>query len=128
MPTALTTVATVLVWVVAVGITLIGARGLWTPQAAVDFGIPGTRPEDAGFRAWLTVKADRDIGAGLLMVVVLLGGTTHLIGWITLVGAVMPLCDALISRRSGGPAKTYLGVHGATAVVMVVAGALLALS
>ncbi|MGF1426253.1 DUF4267 domain-containing protein [Kitasatospora sp. LaBMicrA B282] len=68
------------------------------------------------------------LGAGLLMVVVLLGGTAHLIGWISLVGAVMPVCDALITRKSGGPAKTYLGVHGATAVVMVAAGALLALS
>jgi hypothetical protein len=128
MPTVVTTLATVLVWVVAVGIALIGARALWTPQAAVDFGIPGTRAEEASFRAWLRVKADRDIGAGLLMVVVLIGGTSHLIGWITLVGAVMPLCDALISRNSGGPAKTYLGVHGVTAAVMVVAGALLALS
>ncbi|WP_042364050.1 DUF4267 domain-containing protein [Streptacidiphilus neutrinimicus] len=128
MPTAVTTVAVVLAWVVAVGITFIGARNLWTPQGAVDFGIPGTRPEDASFRAWLRVKADRDIGAGLVMAVVLIGGSAHLIGWFTLVGAVMPLCDALIVRRSGGSAPIYLGVHGATAAVMVAAGALLALS
>ncbi|MEZ0067818.1 hypothetical protein ABIA32_003834 [Streptacidiphilus sp. MAP12-20] len=128
MPTAVTTLATVLAWVVAVGITLIGARCLWTPQAAVDFGIPDTRPGDTSFRAWLRVKADRDIGAGLLLLVVLLGGTTHLTGWMMLVGAVMPLGDALISKRSGGPAKAYLAVHGATAAVMAAAGAVLLLS
>jgi hypothetical protein len=32
------------------------------------------------------------------------------------------------AHSQAGPAKTHLGVHGATAAVMVAAGALLALS
>ena len=40
----------------------------------------------------------------------------------------MPLGDALITKLSGGPAKTSYGVHGATAAVMGIAGAVLLLS
>jgi hypothetical protein len=128
MPSIITTVAIVIAWVIAVGIILIGARVLWNPQAAADFGIPGTRTDDPSTRAWLSVKAGRDIGSGLLLVIGLLDGSTHLQGWMMLVGALMPLVDATAVKRSGGLAKTYYGVHGSTAAVMVAAGLLLLLS
>ena len=125
MPTAATTAATVIAWATAVGIILIGARALWAPQAAAGFGIPGTRPADPTLRAWLSVKAVRDIGSGLLLLVVLLGGSTHLRGWMMLAGSLMPLGDALVTKLSGGPAKAYYGVHGSTAAAMAAAGAVL---
>ncbi|MFJ9344323.1 DUF4267 domain-containing protein [Streptomyces sp. NPDC101733] len=128
MPTAVTTAATVITWAIAVGIILIGARYLWAPQAASDFGIPGTRTDDPNFRAWLSVKAGRDIGSGLFLLIVLLGGDTHLRGWMMLVGSLIPLGDALVTKLSGGPAKAYLGIHGSTFALMAAAGAALLLS
>ena len=128
MPTVVTTAATVITWAIAVGIIIVGAGVLWVPRAAADFGIPGTPTGDPRFRAWLSVKAVRDIGSGLLLLVVLVGGGTHLTGAMILVASVMPLGDALITKFSGGPARTYYGVHGATAAVMAAAGAALLLS
>jgi hypothetical protein len=128
MPSAATTVALVLTWLVALGIAGIGVSGLLTPRTGAGFGIPGTRIDQLSVRSWLAVKADRDIGTGLFVVIALLGGGHQLTGWMMLLGALMPLCDALVVRRSGGPATSYLAVHGATAAVMVVAGAVLLLS
>jgi hypothetical protein len=128
MPTAVTTAATVITWAIAVGIILIGARMLWTPKAAADFGIPGTRTEDPTIRAWLSVLAVRDIGYGLFLLIVLLGAGTHLLGWTMLAGSLVTLGDALITKLSGGPAKAYYGIHGGTTAVMAAAGAVLLLS
>ncbi|MGX9918239.1 DUF4267 domain-containing protein [Streptomyces sp. NPDC002248] len=128
MPTALTTTATVIVWVIAVGIMLIGARFQFTPRAATDFGIPGTPAELPAFRAWASVKGDRDITLGLMLLIALLGASDHLTGWMTLAGALAAGADALAVRFSGGPAAKYLGVHGATSAVSVAAGVVLLLS
>ncbi|MFF7649698.1 DUF4267 domain-containing protein [Streptomyces sp. NPDC007983] len=128
MPTAATTAATVITWAIAVGIILIGARSLWVPEAAADFGIPGTRTEDPSVRAWLSVLAVRDIGYGLFLLIVLLGAGTHLRGWMMLAGSLVTLGDTLITKLSGGPAKAYLGIHATTTVVMAAAGAVLLLS
>ncbi len=128
MPNAVTTTATVITWAIAVGIILIGSRYLWAPQAAADFGIPGTRTEDPNFRAWLSVLAVRDIGFGLFMLIALLGASTHVLGWMMLAGSLVTIGDAIITKLSGGPAKAYYGIHGSTAAVMAVAGAVLLLS
>src|SRR5690242_11048396 len=95
MPTAVTVIATVIAWAVSVGIILIGIIGLSTPKFTLGFGIPGTRPTDPAFRAWLAVKAVRDIGAGLLVIVVLLAGPDHLRGWMAVVGGLIALGDAV---------------------------------
>lgn len=128
MPTAVTTTATVITWAIAVGIIVIGARLLWAPKDAEDFGIPGTRSEDPTLRAWLAVLAGRDIGFGLFMLIALLGAGTHLHGWMMLAGSLVTLGDALIAKLSGGPAKAYYGIHGSTSAVMAAAGAVLLLS
>ncbi len=128
MPTAATTTATVIAWATATGIILIGTRFLWTPQrAATDFGLPHTRPTPH-LRPWLSVKGVRDICSGLFLLIVLLGGDTHLHGWIMLAGALTALGDALITKLGGGPATAYYGIHGATAAVMTAAGTVLLLS
>jgi hypothetical protein len=120
------TVGYVIAALIGAGIAFIGARVFWAPQAASGFGIPGMPTGDRAFRAWLTVKGGRDIGAGLLLLVVLAGATPHLLGWYLLVAAIMPITDALIVWRAGGPKAAVYGVHGATALVMI-AGAVLLL-
>jgi Domain of unknown function (DUF4267) len=121
----LANVATVLAALIGVGIIVIGARAFRTPQAAVGFGIPDTPTEDRGFQAWLAVKAVRDIASGLFIVIMLVGGSPHLLGWFMLVATGIPVGDALIVLRSNGPRATAYGVHGATAAVMLVISALL---
>lgn len=124
-PSVLTTVATVLAGLIGIAVVLMGVRGLRVPRAAVGFGIPDTPTEDRTFRAWVSVKAVRDIGCGLLILVALVGGTPDLLGWLVLTAAFIPLGDAAIVSRSNGPRAAVYGVHGATAVVMVVVGVLL---
>ncbi|GAB3814122.1 DUF4267 domain-containing protein [Kribbella italica] len=121
----ITTVATVLAGLIGVGILFIGLNVFRAPRAAAGFGIPGTPTEDPTFRAWLTVKADRDIVAGLLLFLVLFAGTPHLLGGYLLVAALMPVADALIVLRSKGPKATAYGVHAATAAIMAAVGVLL---
>ncbi|MBB5081974.1 DUF4267 domain-containing protein [Nonomuraea endophytica] len=121
----LSTIATVLAGLIGAGVIFMGAHFFWAPHSAAGFGIPGTPTEDPGFRAWLSVKAMRDIVAGVLILIVLVGGTTHLLGWIMLAAAVIPVGDAVIVLRSKGPKATAYGVHAATAAVMLVIGALL---
>ncbi|MFG1944377.1 DUF4267 domain-containing protein [Nonomuraea sp. NPDC048826] len=121
----LTTVAIVLAGLIGAGIIVIGARAFWAPQAAVGFGIPDTPTEDPAFRAWLSVKAVRDIASGLFVFVLLAGATPRLLGWFMLAAAAIPLGDALIVLRSKGPKAAVYGIHGATALVMLVVSVLL---
>ena len=121
----LITVATVLAGLIGVGIIVIGALGLLAPQGAAGFGIPNTPTEDPTFRAWLSVKAVRDIASGVLTFIVLIGATPQLLGWFMLAATGMPVGDALIVLRSKGPRATAYGVHAATAAVMLVIGVLL---
>ncbi|MFJ5521307.1 DUF4267 domain-containing protein [Streptomyces griseoluteus] len=128
MPTTATTTATAITWAVAVGIMVIGARFLWTPQrAATDFGLRTTGPT-AAVSSWLSVKGVRDICSGLFLLIVLLGGDVHLRGWMMLAGSLIALGDAFTVRRGGGPATAYYGIHGGTAAVMAAAGITLLLS
>lgn len=121
----LTNVAYVLAGLIGAGIIVIGARALWTPQAAAGFGIPGTPTDNPNFQAWLSVKAVRDIASGLFVFVLLAGATPHLLGWFMLAATGIPVGDALIVLRSNGPKATAYGVHGATAVVMLAISVLL---
>jgi hypothetical protein len=121
----LTTVAYVLAGLIGVGIIVIGALAFWAPQAAVGFGIPGTQPEDRTLRAWLLVKAVRDIASGVFIFIVLVAATPQVLGWFMLAATGMPVGDALIVLRSKGPKAVAYGVHGATAAVMLVISVLL---
>ncbi|MFC8074618.1 DUF4267 domain-containing protein [Streptomyces sp. NPDC057307] len=121
----LTNIANVLAGLIGAGVILMGARAFWAPEAAAGFGIPDTPTEDSSFRAWLTVKAVRDIASGLFIFILLAGATPHLLGWFMLAAAGIPVGDALIVLRSNGPKATAYGVHGATAAVMLLIGVLL---
>jgi hypothetical protein len=122
----LSTIATVLAGLIGAGVIFMGTSFFWAPQAAAaGFGIPDTPTEGRSFHAWLSVKGMRDIASGLFILVVLVGGTTHMLGWFLLAASAIPVGDALIVLRSKGPKSAIYGIHGATAVVMLVISALL---
>ncbi|MET4924300.1 DUF4267 domain-containing protein [Streptomyces sp. PSRA5] len=118
-------VANVLAGLIGAGIIFIGAREIWAPRAAAGFGIPNTPTEDPNFQAWLSVKAVRDMASGVFIFILLVGATPHLLGWFMLAAAGIPVGDALIVLRNNGPKAAVYGIHGATAVVMLVIGVLL---
>jgi hypothetical protein len=70
----------------------------------------------------------RDIASGLFVIVLMIAGATHLVGWIILAATIIPLADAAIVLRNGGSKAIAWGVHGVTAVVMLITSALLILS
>jgi uncharacterized protein DUF4267 len=121
----ITTIGYTLAGLVAVGIIFIGARFIVAPQvAAAGYGVPA----DAGqppIRAYLTVKGVRDIASGLFVIVVMVAGATHLLGWVILAATIIPLADAAIVMGNGGSKAIALGVHGVTAAVMLGTAALL---
>lgn len=124
----LAVIATVLAALIGLAVVAMGTTGMLKPQFYMNFGIPGTPADDPVLNHWLTVKGGRDIGAGLMLLVATLLGTTFLAGWVMLAAAVMPVFDALIVLRAKGPRAAAYGVHLATAAAMVVIGVLLLLA
>ncbi|GLZ78743.1 hypothetical protein Afil01_35500 [Actinorhabdospora filicis] len=59
-----------------------GTGFFWAPRGAAGFGIPDGPTGDPAFRVRPSVKGVRDIGAGLRILVVPVGGTTHLLDWV----------------------------------------------
>jgi hypothetical protein len=110
---------------IALGIVLIGMRFLIAPYtAAAAFGVsvvPDTR-----WDAYLSVKAIRDIAAGLFAAILILNRSAHLLGFFMLAATIIPLTDAAIVVRHGGPKTIAFGIHGATAgIMLIVSGFLL---
>ncbi len=111
---------------IALGIVFIGARFLLAPYAAAAaFGV-AVRP-DAIWHAYLSVKAIRDIASGLFTAILIFNRSAHLLGWFMLAATIIPLTDAAIVLRHGGTKAAAFGIHGATAVVTIVASGLLLL-
>jgi hypothetical protein len=122
------TIGYLLAGVLAAAIIFIGARFLVAPRAAAaGYGVvPDVdRPE---IRAYLSVKGVRDIATGLFVIILMIAGATHLIGWVMVAATLIPLADAAIVLRSGGSKSVAYGVHGGTAVVMLITTALLLVS
>ncbi|OLF07125.1 hypothetical protein BLA60_28335 [Actinophytocola xinjiangensis] len=113
------TTATVLAGLVGVGIIAIGIQAFFRPERAAGFGIPNSPVDDPTFRAWLTVKAVRDIGTGVFVFVLMLAATPAVLGWYLLACSGIPFGDMAIVLRAKGPRAIAFGVHGATAVVVV---------
>lgn len=120
-----TTIGYTLAGLIAAAIIFIGARFLVAPRvAAAGYGVPADHvPSSVG--AYLSVKGIRDIASGLFVIILMLAGATHLLGWFILAATIIPVADAVIVRRNGGPGSIVLGVHGATAAVMLVTAAVL---
>ncbi|MGE2713990.1 DUF4267 domain-containing protein [Mycolicibacterium litorale] len=123
-----TVIGYTLAGLIAVAIVFIGARFLIAPKvAAAGYGVPAD-PGEPSVAAYLRVKGVRDIASGLFVVILMVAGTPHLLGWIILAACIIPVADAAIVAADGGPRSISLGVHGLTAVVMLVASALLLLA
>jgi len=75
----------------------------------------------------LSVKGVRGIATGLFVIILMAAGATDLLGWVILATIIIPLADAIIVLRNGGPKSIAWGVHGGTAAVMLVTSALLLL-
>jgi hypothetical protein len=121
-------VAYTLAGLIAAAIIFIGARFIVAPRAAAagygvlpDLGQPTTV-------AYLSIKGVRDIASGLFVIILMAAGATHLLGWVILAATIIPLADAGIVLNNGGSKSIAWGVHGATAVVMLMTSALLLLS
>ncbi|KUI23938.1 hypothetical protein AU195_08270 [Mycobacterium sp. IS-1496] len=123
-----TTIAYTLAGFIAAAIVFIGARFIVAPRvAAAGYGVP----PDLGQRstgAYLSVKGVRDIASGLFVVILMVAGETHLLGWLILTATLIPIADTAIVLGNGGPKSIAWGVHGVTAAVMLVTAALLLFS
>ena len=109
----------------AAGIIFIGARFILAPRtAAASFGIAA---EGNGVKTdpYLSVKGVRDITSGLIAAILLAAQMPHVLGWFELAASIIPIGDAIIVLRRGGPKATAYGVHATTAAVLLTTAALL---
>ena len=111
---------------IALTIVLIGAYFFVAPYAAAEgFGVAVV--PDARWDAYLSVKAIRDIGAGIFTAILILNRSSQLLGFFLLAATIVPLTDALIVLKHGGTKATAFGIHGATAGIILITGGLLLL-
>jgi hypothetical protein len=105
----------------ALAIIAIGTRYVASPRAATrSFGLP-LPEEGANIAWWLRLKGVRDIAAGLGVLAFMAWGGPRGVGLILLVDAVIPVGDMLVVLAGKGSARMAFGMHGLTAVVMVLA-------
>jgi hypothetical protein len=126
----LTTIASIVSCVIGVGIILIGARFLGTPQtAAAGYGVPVEAADEQtpgrDRYPWLSVKGVRDIASGVFILILLANRASHLLGAFMAAASIIPVGDAVIVLRSGGTRAAAFGIHGATAAVILAASAAL---
>jgi hypothetical protein len=113
--------------VIAVGITLIGARFLLAPRAAaLSYGIPLASRRDR----WLTaVKGVRDVTSGLLLAGSLLSGGSAATRRVLAIETLIPLGDgAIVFSRFGWRRPGLLAMHWGTAAFAMLATRLLAVA
>jgi len=110
--------------VIAFAIIFIGCRFLLAPStAAAAYGVPvGAEPH---LRAYLSAKGIRDIASGLFTAILIAHGSAHVLGWFMLAATLIPIADAVIVLHQGGSRTVAFGVHGSTAVVMLITSGLL---
>jgi hypothetical protein len=103
----------------ALAIIAIGTQYMVRPTAATrSFGLP--LPEaGANIVWWLRLKGVRDIASGLLVLVFTACGEFRAVGIVLLVEAIIPIGDMLVILAAKGSTRSAFGMHGITAVVMV---------
>ena len=122
----LSQIGSALAGLLALATILMGLRYLLDPSpAATAFGIPSDRGTPVPDRAWLAVKAARDIAIGIAFAALLIDGAHQQLGYLMLAAAIIPIADGTIVLRSGGPSATAFGIHWATAAVMLIVASLL---
>ena len=106
---------------VALAIIAIGILYLASPLTATrSFGLP--LPENGAHIAWwLRLKGVRDIVSGLAVLALMMWGSSGAVGIILLVEAFIPAGDMLVILAAKGSKTSAFGMHGLTAVIMVLA-------
>ena len=106
---------------VALAIIVIGALYVLRPRAATrSFGLP--LPEDGPNIAWwLRLKGVRDIASGLIVLVMMVWGGSRTVGIVLFVAALIPIGDMLVILAAKGSATSAFGMHGLTALLMILA-------
>jgi Domain of unknown function (DUF4267) len=109
---------------IALTLVLVGVRFFVAPYVAAEgFGVAVI--PDARWDAYLSVKAIRDIGAGIFAAILILNRSSQLLGLFLLATTTIPLTDALIVLKHGGTKTTAFGIHGVTAGIILITSGLL---
>ncbi len=105
----------------ALAIIAIGIGYVASPRTMTrSFGLP--LPEAGSNIAWwLRLKGVRDIVLGLAVLAFMACGAPRAVGILLLVEAIIPAGDMLVILAAKGSTKSAFGVHGITAVLMVLA-------
>ena len=110
---------------VALAIIAMGTQYVASPRSATrSFGLP-LPEEGANVAWWLRLKGVRDIASGLAVLAFMAWGGLRDIGIIQLTLAVIPVGDMLVILAAKGSTKSAFGMHGLTAVLMVLAAILM---
>ena len=106
---------------VALGIIWIGFSYLTSPRTtAPSFGLP--LPEEGPNIAWwLRLKGVRDVTSGVLLLAFMALDGHRALGLVLLVEAIIPLGDMSTILAARGRMGSALGIHGATAALMILA-------
>jgi Domain of unknown function (DUF4267) len=108
---------------IALTIALIGAYFFVAPYAAMEgFGVTPVRGR---WNPYPSAKAIRDIGAGILIGILTVDRSNQLLGLFLLVATIIPVTDALIVLKHGGPKVMKSGIYGITAGFMLITSGLL---
>jgi len=111
---------------IALTILLIGANFFIAPYAAAEgFGVAVV--PDVRWDAYLSVKAIRDVGAGIFTAMLIFNRSSPLLGSFLLVIMVIQLTDAVIVLKHGGTKGAAFGIHGVTASMSLITSGLLLL-
>ncbi|MGY3488587.1 hypothetical protein ACVW1C_006470 [Bradyrhizobium sp. USDA 4011] len=104
---------------VALGIIAIGIGYIASPRTMTrSFGLP--LPESGiNIAWWLRLKGVRDIVAGVVVLAFMAFGTPRDVGIVLLVEAIIPSGDMLLILAAKGSTKSAFGIHGLTALIMV---------
>jgi Domain of unknown function (DUF4267) len=88
------------------------------------FGLP-LPEEGANIGWWLRLKGVRDIASGLAVLAFMAWGGPRTVGIILLTQSIIPVGDMLLILAAKGSAKSAFGIHGFTALLMILAAILL---
>lgn len=100
-------------------IFVVGLCYLFIPRVmASSFGLAHL-PEEAA-TPWLRIKGIRDAVAGIVAAVLLVSAEPVVVAWCVLAFTLIPIGDAAVVLSSRGKKAAAWGIHGSTAVLMLV--------
>ncbi len=103
----------------ALAIIVIGVWYVTSPTTAIrSFGLP-LPGGDASVAWWLRLKGVRDIATGLTVLALMAWGGSRVVGIVLLTLATIPVGDMLVILAAKGSARSAFGVHGITALLMI---------